>query len=157
MLFAAAFCVAPDVAAVSAAARTTTSESATMLRFFIWMLPESGGSVAAIGTDHSSLRRMLSQRSPRCQYQSCDWSLPEGRGRGDRHGRGAADADLGHDPVAVAPVGRARELDHVACRRAGDALEEERRRVKRNAERARLLFVRHRRLDRLRAPNDRDP
>src|ERR1700760_4115828 len=100
MLFAAAFCVAaPEVAAVSAAARTTTSESATMLRFFIWMLPESGGSVAAIGTDHSSLRRMLSQRSPRCQYQSCDWSLPEGGSGGDRHGGGPADADLGHDPV----------------------------------------------------------
>src|SRR5436309_493801 len=102
MLFAAAFCVdAPDVAAVSAVATRTTSESATMLRFFIWLLPESGGSVAAIGTDNSSFGRMLSQRPARCQYQSRDWSLPpllstQRCGRSDRQGRGAADADLGH-------------------------------------------------------------
>src|SRR3954452_12635159 len=74
MLFAADLFVAPDVAAVSAAARTTTSESATMLRLFIWMPPGVGGCSAAIGIDHWSLRRMLSQPSPACQYQLRRWS-----------------------------------------------------------------------------------
>src|SRR5436305_903994 len=140
MLPAAALFVAPDVAAVSAAARTTTSESAAILRLFIWMPPGSGGSVAAIGTYHLSLGRMLSQGSPRCQYQSCDWSLPQPlstqrRGRRDRDRGGAADADLGHDPVAVAAVGRARELDEIAGGRPGDPLEAQGGRVERHAER----------------------
>src|SRR5207248_5023235 len=46
MLLAVAFCVAPDVAAVTAAARTATRQRATMLRLFIWNPPESGGPVA---------------------------------------------------------------------------------------------------------------
>src|SRR6266851_6856719 len=121
MLLAVAFFVDAIVAAVTAAARTTTRERATMLRLFIWKPPESGGPVAqnetrrrAVGTDHLPLGGMLSQWSPCCQYQSYDWSgqaSPQGRGRGDRHGRRAADPDLRDQPVAVAAVGRARELD----------------------------------------------
>ena len=69
----------------------------------------------------------------------------------------AADAELGDEAVAVAAVDRARELDDLAARGARDALEQERRRVERDAERRRLLLVRHRRLDRLRAADDLDP
>src|SRR3982074_2865796 len=83
MLLAVAFLVAAGVAAVTAAKRTATRERATMLRLFIWKPPESGGPVAhnetrrrAVGTDHLPLRRMLSQCSPCCQYQSWNWSYP---------------------------------------------------------------------------------
>ena len=75
------------------------------------------------------LRGMLSQRSPSCQYQiseivvlACTTgrrSREASRGSsaiGDR--RAAADAELGDEPVAVAAVGRARELDDLAGRRS---------------------------------------
>src|SRR6266576_4131735 len=78
MLFAVAFCVAPDdVAAMMAATSTATRERATMLRLLIWKPPESGGPVAqnetrrrAVGTDQLPLSLMLSKCSPCCQYQS---------------------------------------------------------------------------------------
>src|ERR671930_1848439 len=68
----------------------------------------------------------------------------------------AADAELGDEPVAVATVRRARELDDVAGGGTRDALEQERGRVERHAERARLLLVGDGRLDGLRAADDRD-
>src|SRR6476469_8690164 len=75
MLLAVAFFVAPDVAATSDAARTTTRPRATMLRLFIWIPLQSGGPVAhcesrrrTFGTDHFSFREMLSQSGYRCQY-----------------------------------------------------------------------------------------
>src|SRR3977135_2101736 len=129
MLFAVAFLVEAVVAAVTAVNRTTTRERAPMLRLFIWKPPESGGPVAhnetrrrAVGTDHLPLRRMLSQRSPCCQYQSSDWSyFPSAQGGcgGDRDGGRAADPDLGDEAVPVAPVGRARELGQLAGRGPG--------------------------------------
>src|SRR6476661_3797461 len=168
MLLAVAFCVAPeDVAAITAATSTTTRERATMLRLFIWKPPESGGPVAqnetrrrAVGTDHLPLGWMLSQCSPCCQYQSSRLVLPgsaQGRSRGDRDGRGTAEPDLRHEPVAIAAIGRARELDHLAGRGSGHPLEEQRRRVERHTERRRLLLVRHRRLHGLGGADDRDP
>ena len=61
------------------------------------------------------------------------------------------------EPVPVAAIDRLDELDDLARLRVGDALEAERRRVERNAERRRLLLVGHRRLDRLRSADDDDP
>src|SRR5919198_1157149 len=86
MLEAVARCVAPDVAAVTAAARTTTSESATRLRLFIWMPPGSGGPARrrAVGTDHLPLARIVSHWSPKSQYQ---FSIGQGlSGSGKRDG-----------------------------------------------------------------------
>ena len=65
-------------------------------------------------------------------------------------------AELGDDPVAVAPVDRVDKLDRPSGVVARRALEEEGRRVKRHPERLRLLLVRHRRLDRLRPRGDHD-
>src|SRR5581483_3152943 len=65
-------------------------------------------------------------------------------------------AQLGDEPVAVASVDRAHELDHLGLG-AGEPLEQERRRVERDAERPGLLLVGHRRLDRLLPADDRDP
>src|SRR3954468_19114369 len=64
---------------------------------------------------------------------------------------------LRHEVVAVAAVDRAHELDDGAVLGAARPLEEEGGRVQRDAERARLLLVRDRRLDRLEAARDRDP
>src|SRR3954469_10412666 len=58
-------------------------------------------------------------------------------------------AELGDDPVPVAPVDRLDEFHRPAGLVVARALEEEGGRVQRHAERRRLLFVRHRRLDRL--------
>ena len=68
-----------------------------------------------------------------------------------------APAQLGDEPVAVAAVDRADELDDRPLLGAGRALELERRRVQRHAEDLGLLLVRHRRLDRLDAADDLDP
>src|SRR5581483_1155936 len=83
MLEAVAFLVAPDVVAATAAATTATNKRATMLRLFIWKPPESGGPAPregtrrrAFGTDQLPLRRMLSQRSPKSQYQFQNWLRP---------------------------------------------------------------------------------
>ena len=66
-------------------------------------------------------------------------------------------AELGDDPVPVAPVDRLDELDRAALLVAARPLEEERGRMERHAEGRGLLTVRHRRLDRLRAARDLDP
>src|SRR3954452_15506213 len=83
MLLAVAFLVAPVLVAATAAAMTATRQRATMLRLFIWMPPESGGPVArnearrrAFGIDHLPLGGIVSQRSPRSQYQFQKWSRP---------------------------------------------------------------------------------
>src|SRR4051812_22721152 len=68
-----------------------------------------------------------------------------------------ATPELGHDPVAVAAVDRDRELDDLAARAAGDALEEERGGVERHAECLRLLLVGDGRLHRLLATDDLEP
>src|SRR5690349_18707633 len=92
------------------------------------------------------LARILSQTNPICQYQLRPISgrirphrrllvLTSGGARDDpeRLCRLPADAELGDDPVAVAPVDRDRELADVARRAARHALEEERRRMERHA------------------------
>src|SRR5580765_2689918 len=66
-------------------------------------------------------------------------------------------AQVGHEPVAVAPVDRVDELHDLAALGARDPLEQERRRVQRDAQRLRLLLVGDRRLDRLHAARDHDP
>src|SRR5690242_11653120 len=83
MLEAVAFFVAPDVVAATAAATTATSKRATILRLFIWKPPESGGPFPdnetrrrSVGTDHLPSSRMLSQLSPKSQYQFQKWSSP---------------------------------------------------------------------------------
>src|SRR5262245_1390815 len=75
----------------------------------------------------------------------------------DRLGGLAADPQLVDDPVAVAPIGRARELDDLAVGRARDPLEQKRRRVERHPERLRLLLVGDGRLDGLLPADDLDP
>src|SRR5262245_40002780 len=64
--------------------------------------------------------------------------------------------ELGDDAIAIAPVDRPHVLDDLPDRRARDPLEDEGRRVQRNAERERLVLVRDRRLDRLGASDDLD-
>src|ERR1700730_5507869 len=66
-------------------------------------------------------------------------------------------AELGDDPVAVAPVDRLHELDRPVGLVAARPLEKEGRRMERPPEGGRLLLVRHRRLDRLRTAGDLDP
>src|SRR3954447_6174694 len=65
-------------------------------------------------------------------------------------------AELGDDPVAIAPVDRLDVLDRQLSSVAARPLEEEGRRVERHAEGGGLLLVRHRRLDRLCAARDLD-
>ena len=107
----------------------------------------------------SSSRRRAS-RSGRIRVAGgdlrADWYVPLGHGRVIAHRTGpcqggvcGAPAELGDDAVAVATVDRVDELDGPSRLVARGALEEERRRVERDAERLGLLLVRHRRLDRL--------
>src|SRR5579862_5185872 len=170
MPLAVAFFVAPDVAAATAAARTVTRQRATMLRLFIWKPPESGGPVARsapwqgregfgaaqFGTDQLPLvgdpRTVVTELS----IPPAGSAGQRGLGQAERLGGHAARPELGDEPVAVAAVRGARVLDHVAGGGAGDALEEQRRRVERDAERLRLLFIGDGRLDRLRAADDLD-
>src|SRR3954470_3811599 len=113
---------------------------------------------------------MLSQTTRTCQYHffGLNPRNPAGRrflvlssrcARDDveRPGRLAADPQLGDEAVAVAPVDRDGELDHVTTRRAGDALEQESGRVERHAEGLRFLFAGYGRLDSLLAADDLDP
>src|SRR5581483_11860219 len=90
-----------------------------------------------------SMRRIGLYQWPRPDIRTQDHSLSRAAVRS-----GVAAAQLGHDPVAVAPVDRLDELDRAAGLVAARALEQEGRRVERDAERRRLLLVRHRRLDR---------
>src|SRR5213082_3904302 len=76
--------------------------------------------------------------------------------RGNRAARLGTVVQVGHDPVPVAPVRGLDELHDLAVLVAAEALEEEGRRVQRDAERRRLLLARHRRLDRLDAAGDDD-
>src|SRR5438067_6026406 len=76
--------------------------------------------------------------------------------RGNRAARLGTVVQVGHDPVPVAPVRRLDELHDLAVLVAAEALEEEGRRVERDAARRRFLLSRHRRLDRLDAAGDDD-
>src|SRR5215510_13590576 len=66
-------------------------------------------------------------------------------------------AQIGNDPVAVAAVDRAHELDRVAVCVAREALEQKRRRVKRHPQRGRLVRVGDGWLDRLHPVGDNGP
>src|SRR5438309_9490153 len=64
--------------------------------------------------------------------------------------------ELGDEPVPIAAVERADELDDLARIGAARPLEQERGRVQRYVQELRLLLVRHRRLDRLDARRNDD-
>src|SRR4051812_7772766 len=76
-----------------------------------------------------------------------------------QHGHGAVrrgGRELADEHVAVSAVDRAHELDDAAVVGTRGSLEEECGCVQRDAERRRLLLVRHRRLDALHAAPDHD-
>src|SRR2546423_6084483 len=93
-----------------------------------------------------SLRRLVYTSWPRGDNRTPDHLCQAPLARWLRSALAAA--ELGHDPVPVAPVDRLDELDGAVREVAARALEEEGRRMQRHAERRRLLLVRHRRLDR---------
>src|SRR4051812_15360702 len=100
-------------------------------------------------------RRSHSRKGGLDQWSVRDQSeLPGNEARGLK--RPPPAPELRDEPVAVATVDRAREFDDVVLVGAGDALEEERRRVERHAEELRFLVVRDGRLDCLRAAGDLD-
>src|SRR5580765_5531249 len=72
-------------------------------------------------------------------YHSSREAVECARSKADRNRGAASDAELRDEPVAVAAVDRARELDDLALRRVRHPLEQEGRRVERDVERLGLL------------------
>src|SRR4051794_2131134 len=91
---------------------------------------------------------------PLAVYLTREWSC-QVRPRRTTPSAGGA-RQLGDDPVPVAPVDGLHELDRPSLGVTARALEEERRRGGRDAQRLRLVLVRHGRLDRPRALGDVD-
>src|SRR5207247_4820451 len=127
-----------------------------------WLVPRA--TAADPLTDQSNLSIPISTRlveRKRAERSRLDGgvvlSSSGARDDAERLRRLPAAPQLGDDPVAVAAVDRDRELDDLAGRAAGDALEEERRGMERHAQGLRLLLVGHGRLDRLLAADDLDP
>src|SRR5438067_3116407 len=103
-----------------------------------------------------SVRRLVYTSWPRADIGTPDQPCQPRLFAGPLEPSALGRAKLGHDAVAVAAVDRVDELDRPVALVSARALEEERRRVKGDAERRRFLLVRHRRLDRLRSVDDVD-
>src|SRR5579864_493276 len=142
--FPACACCTPALAVAATTPSATAASAATKMRDLIHVslsrrratptLPRSGRRVCA----RWSMRRLVCTSWPRRGYRTPDRFLS----RGDA----LRAAELGDDPVPVAPVDRPDELDGAVELVSARALEEERGRVERDAECGRFLSVRHRRL-----------
>src|SRR5919198_1992394 len=104
------------------------------------------------GSYQLATARTFAHTTRGCQDQSSETTCDES----PRTMHLDAAGEVGDDPVAVAAVDRLDELDDLVAPVAAEALEEERGRVQRHAERRRLLLVRHRRLDGLDPAGDDD-
>src|SRR5439155_10666127 len=166
MLFAAArWGAETDAAAEAAIASVAASTPTAMVRPFMNIPPKTPDGRPPPPARRSAPRLAYTTWSrPRDLHISPslvktsrrNWYLPRAgvavpHGGQHRHagGRGLRPAELGHEPEAVAAVDRPHVLDDPPVLGARDPLEEEGRRVERDAKRVGFVLVRHRRLDRL--------